>query len=140
MVYLIALQDVNPCPFRIVDEINQAMDPVRTHRLGARARACCAPRARRASLTPARARARAQTNERRIFECITRAVASQRSRTQYFLITPKLLPDLHYSEQTAVHFIYNGPYMQPNHLFDVGASAEHGGDRSPSASPDDEDS
>ncbi|KAG8466510.1 hypothetical protein KFE25_007889 [Diacronema lutheri] len=107
MVYLIALQDVNPCPFRIVDEINQAMDP---------------------------------TNERRIFECITRAVASQRSRTQYFLITPKLLPDLHYSEQTAVHFIYNGPYMQPNHLFDVGASAEHGGDRSPSASPDDEDS
>lgn len=75
MVYLIALQDVNPCPFRVVDEINQAMD---------------------------------RHNERRIFEVITKATACQRSKTQYLLITPKLLPDLHYSKHTALHFVFNG--------------------------------
>ena len=80
MVYLIALQDVNPCPWRIVDEINQAMDP---------------------------------SNERRIFDCITKATdekadGADDSQTQYILITPKLLPDLNYSKTTSVHFIYNG--------------------------------
>jgi len=106
MVYLIALQDINPCPFRVVDEINQAMDP---------------------------------TNEKRIFECITRAVASQASKTQYFLITPKLLPDLHYSTQTSMHFIYNGPYMQPAGMFALDVSAKSGGDRSHAISPDESD-
>jgi len=27
MLYLISLQDLTPCPFRLVDEINQGMDP-----------------------------------------------------------------------------------------------------------------
>jgi len=27
MLYLIALQNMTPCPFRLVDEINQGMDP-----------------------------------------------------------------------------------------------------------------
>lgn len=75
MVYLIALQDVNPCPFRVVDEINQAMDP---------------------------------NNERKIFTCITKATEEQHSKTQYFLITPKLLPDLDYGPSTTLLFIYNG--------------------------------
>ena len=42
MVYLIALQDINPCPFRVVDEINQAMGPVRA--ADARDQAGSAPR------------------------------------------------------------------------------------------------
>ena len=42
-------------PFRVVDEINQAMD---------------------------------STNERKVFECITRAC--QKGDKQYFLLTPKL--------------------------------------------------
>lgn len=27
MLYLISLQELTPCPFRLVDEINQGMDP-----------------------------------------------------------------------------------------------------------------
>jgi hypothetical protein len=27
MLYLISLQDITDCPFRLVDEINQGMDP-----------------------------------------------------------------------------------------------------------------
>lgn len=28
MLYLISLQELTPCPFRLVDEINQGMDPI----------------------------------------------------------------------------------------------------------------
>ncbi|XP_057176786.1 structural maintenance of chromosomes protein 5 isoform X3 [Triplophysa rosa] len=33
MLYLMALQDLNRCPFRVVDEINQGMDPVNERRV-----------------------------------------------------------------------------------------------------------
>ena len=78
MVYLISLQNINPAPFRVVDEINQAMD---------------------------------STNERNVFECITHAC--REGGKQYFLLTPKLLPDLDYGEDTAIQFVFNGPWMQP---------------------------
>ena len=67
MIYLISLQNINPSPFRVVDEINQAMD---------------------------------STNERHVFECITHAC--REGGKQYFLLTPKLLPDLDYGEETSV--------------------------------------
>jgi len=73
MVYLISLQSVNPAPFRVVDEINQAMD---------------------------------STNERHVFECITHAC--REGGKQYFLLTPKLLPDLDYGEETAIQLVFNG--------------------------------
>ena len=75
MVYLISLQNINPAPFRVVDEINQAMD---------------------------------STNERHVFECITHAC--KEGGKQYFLLTPKLLPDLEYGEETAIQLVFNGPY------------------------------
>ena len=78
MVYLISLQNINPAPFRVVDEINQAMD---------------------------------SSNERNVFQCIT-AACSQGGK-QYFLLTPKLLPDLSYGDDTTIHFVFNGPYMLP---------------------------
>jgi hypothetical protein len=78
-----------------------------------------------------------QTNERRIFECITRAVASQSSKTQYFLITPKLLPDLTYTSQTTVLFIYNGPYMRPATDFMIEDHSGAKSERRNSVSPDD---
>lgn len=77
MIYLISLQTVNPAPFRVVDEINQAMD---SH------------------------------NERHVFECITHACRS--GGKQYFLLTPKLLPDLDYGEETAIQLVINGPHAQ----------------------------
>ena len=75
MVYLISLQNINPAPFRVVDEINQAMD---------------------------------STNERNVFDCITHAC--REGGKQYFLLTPKLLPDLDYGEDVCMQIVYNGPW------------------------------
>ena len=86
MVYLISLQNINPAPFRVVDEINQAMD---------------------------------STNERNVFECITHAC--REGGKQYFLLTPKLLPDLEYGEETALQIVLNGPYVSSQ--FNLGAFA-----------------
>lgn len=33
MLYLMALQELNRCPFRVVDEINQGMDPINERRV-----------------------------------------------------------------------------------------------------------
>uniref|UniRef100_UPI00358F1C96 structural maintenance of chromosomes protein 5-like n=1 Tax=Myxine glutinosa TaxID=7769 RepID=UPI00358F1C96 len=77
MLYLLALQELNKCPFRVVDEINQGMDP---------------------------------TNERRVFDIIVNTVSINET-SQYFFITPKLLPDLPYNDKMSVHFVYNGPYI-----------------------------
>jgi chromosome segregation ATPase len=76
MMYLIALQPLTPAPFRLVDEINQAMDPI---------------------------------NERRIWEQVVAASSGDKS-PQYFLVTPKLLSDLTYSDSIVVHVVFNGVY------------------------------
>ena len=78
MVYLISLQNINPAPFRVVDEINLAMD---------------------------------STNERNVFQCITHAC--NQGGKQYFLLTPKLLPDLDYGHETSIQLVLNGPYNLP---------------------------
>jgi chromosome segregation ATPase len=77
MLYLISLQDLSRSPFRLVDEINQGMDP---------------------------------HNERMIFERVVHN-ATSRDHPQYFLITPKLLPDLHFTKEMVVLFILNGPWV-----------------------------
>jgi chromosome segregation ATPase len=77
MLFLIAMQDLSDCPFRLVDEINQGMDP---------------------------------RNERAIFSLVVRA-ATRPNTPQYFLITPKLLLDLEYSEAATVLAVFNGPQM-----------------------------
>eukprot|EP00877_Chromochloris_zofingiensis_P011381 jgi/Chrzof1/6497/Cz18g13150.t1 len=74
ILYLIALQDVTVTPFRVVDEINQGMDPV---------------------------------NERKVFNQLV-AASTRDGTPQCFLLTPKLLPDLHYNENTQVLGIFNG--------------------------------
>lgn len=77
MLFLIAMQDLSDCPFRLVDEINQGMDP---------------------------------RNERAVFSLVVRA-ATRPNTPQYFLITPKLLLDLEYSEAATVLAVFNGPQM-----------------------------
>ena len=84
MVYLISLQEINPAPFRVVDEINQAMD---------------------------------STNERIIFKCVMEACKD--GGKQYFLLTPKLLPDLDYGEDCAIQLVFNGPYNSRRDQFDL---------------------
>ena len=77
MLYLISLQELTNAPFRVVDEINQGMDPI---------------------------------NERKIFRRMTDA-ASKDSTPQTFLLTPKLLNNLKYTEDCTVLCIFNGPWI-----------------------------
>ncbi|WOK96810.1 structural maintenance of chromosomes protein 5 isoform X2 [Canna indica] len=78
ILYLVSLQDLTNCPFRVVDEINQGMDPI---------------------------------NERKMFQQLVRA-ASQLNTPQCFLLTPKLLPDLEYSNACSILNIMNGPWIE----------------------------
>ncbi|GLT36064.1 hypothetical protein SLA2020_104690 [Shorea laevis] len=78
ILYLVSLQDLTNCPFRVVDEINQGMDPI---------------------------------NERKMFQQLVRA-ASQPNTPQCFLLTPKLLPNLEYSEACSILNIMNGPWIE----------------------------
>jgi chromosome segregation ATPase len=72
-----ALQDLAQSPFRVVDEINQGMDP---------------------------------RNERMVHERMV-DIACQENTSQYFLVTPKLLPGLKYHEKMKVHIINSGEYI-----------------------------
>lgn len=82
MMYLMALQHFSKAPFRVVDEMNQGMDP---------------------------------RNERWVHSQIVRTVCEpddpQSGHNQYFLITPKLLPDLDYHERMRVLIVYNGEHV-----------------------------
>ncbi|XP_042487447.1 structural maintenance of chromosomes protein 5-like isoform X2 [Macadamia integrifolia] len=77
ILYLVSLQDLTHCPFRVVDEINQGMDPI---------------------------------NERKMFQQIVQ-VAMKPNASQCFLLTPKLLSDLQYSNACCVLHIMNGPWI-----------------------------
>lgn len=90
IMYLMALQGMMVAPFRCVDEINQGLD---------------------------------ERNERLVFKRIvsnsTRAPGEEGPTDhegQYFLITPKLLPNLYDMEVEAmtVLFIFNGPHNVKN--------------------------
>jgi structural maintenance of chromosomes protein 5 len=85
ILYLMALQDMMVAPFRCVDEINQGLD---------------------------------ERNERLVFKRIVANSCRPPKSTvidhsgQYFLITPKLLPNLTAMEEEAmtVLFVFNGPF------------------------------
>ncbi|XP_066258380.1 structural maintenance of chromosomes protein 5 [Euwallacea similis] len=53
------------------------------------------------------------TNERRIFELVAETTY-EADTSQYFLITPKLVPNLDYPRHLTVHIIHNGPFMNPD--------------------------
>ncbi|KAI3646376.1 hypothetical protein MP228_009304 [Amoeboaphelidium protococcarum] len=73
IMYLISLQCFSKSPFRVVDEINQGMDP---------------------------------RNERLVHAQLVDTVCNE-GQSQYFLITPKLLPDLQYHAGMKIHVIFN---------------------------------
>lgn len=92
IMYLMALQDMMISPFRCVDEINQGLD---------------------------------ERNERLVFRRIVRnSTNPSKSNTlrndhsgQYFLITPKLLPNLTDMENkdVTILFVFNGPFNFENY-------------------------
>ncbi|KAF9209114.1 Structural maintenance of chromosomes protein 5 [Haplosporangium sp. Z 27] len=77
IMYLMALQSLSNVSFRVVDEINQGMDP---------------------------------RNERMVHSQLVEN-ACKVGTAQYFLITPKLLPNLDYHERMKVLCIYNGEWL-----------------------------
>jgi chromosome segregation ATPase len=77
MLYLVSLQQLSKCPFRLVDEINQGMDP---------------------------------NNEKMIFDRVSHQ-ATMPDTPQYFLITPKLLPNLRFDPSITVLCVFNGPWQ-----------------------------
>jgi chromosome segregation ATPase len=84
MLYLVSLQQLSKCPFRLVDEINQGMDP---------------------------------NNEKMIFDRVSKQ-ATLPNTPQYFLITPKLLPDLKFDPSITVLCVFNGPWQLPQSQWD----------------------
>jgi chromosome segregation ATPase len=50
-------------------------------------------------------------NERRIFDLLVEST-SQSHTAQYFLITPKLVPNLKFSRSMMVHIVHNGPFVE----------------------------
>ncbi|XP_017884045.1 structural maintenance of chromosomes protein 5 [Ceratina calcarata] len=58
------------------------------------------------------------TNERRVFNLLVKMTGRPNS-PQYFLLTPKLLPNLEYAETVTVHCVYNGPFMIAHEAFDT---------------------
>jgi len=103
MLYLLCLQEVTGTPFRVVDEINQGMD---------------------------------SKNERMIFNRIVASCAMLPSKDdnkemsklspQYFLVTPKLLPNLEYPENAdiSVLCVYNGIGMLPHDQWNMKCVSE----------------
>merc|ERR1712036_37227 len=77
MLFLLAMQPISQCPFRLIDEINQGMD---------------------------------NRNERMIFQALAKTAES--SKTQYFLITPKILEDLPYNKNITVGIVHNGIFAK----------------------------
>ncbi|KAM0722446.1 hypothetical protein Q7P37_001887 [Cladosporium fusiforme] len=85
--YLMALQSLARAPFRLVDEINQGMDP-RNERL---------------------------VHSRLVNIACASAREGGGGGSQYFLITPKLLSGLEYHPKMKVHCIASGEHMPDDH-------------------------
>jgi len=91
MLYLLSLQQVTTVPFRVVDEINQGMDPVNERRIMQILNFECTPKRRH------------RDDESGVIKHLP----------QYFVVTPKLLPRLEYSPCSSVFVIFNGPFQMP---------------------------
>lgn len=102
--YLMALQSLVQAPFRVVDEINQGMDP-RNERYVSRALRCT-------SSSPQQ-HTDLMMHHRLVHSRMVDIACSEHT-SQYFLITPKLLNNLKYHENMKVHCIASGEFM-PDH-------------------------
>jgi structural maintenance of chromosomes protein 5 len=57
-------------------------------------------------------------NERKVFDIIVQNSCSKLF-AQYFLLTPKLLPDLSFDEKTNVICVFNGPQNLPHSKYNL---------------------
>lgn len=57
-------------------------------------------------------------NERKVFDIIVQNSCSKH-QAQYFLLTPKLLPDLAFDDKTNVICVFNGPENLPHSKYSL---------------------
>lgn len=56
-------------------------------------------------------------NERKIFQMLV-DITCQEGQSQYFFVTPKLLPNLPYNDLMTVSIVHNGPTIDDSYMFD----------------------
>jgi len=105
MLYLLCLQEVTNTPFRMVDEINQGMDARNEKLVFNQIVQACEPK------RPPAPRRNAQEEEEEL--------DNQMEPAQYFVVTPKLLPNLTYSKRVAIFNVYNGPSVVDQSEWDL---------------------
>eukprot|EP00298_Acanthocystis_sp_HF-20_P016396 c21470_g3_i1.p1 GENE.c21470_g3_i1~~c21470_g3_i1.p1 ORF type:complete len:1155 (-),score=486.10 c21470_g3_i1:38-3502(-) len=97
--FLIALQQLDSAPFRLVDEINQGMDSSNERKI---------IKLIIAASSPLQNLFGSEIPDEYLSENNSFSTGNQ-----YFMITPKLLSGLEFDESVAVHVIFNGPHT-PN--------------------------
>lgn len=55
-------------------------------------------------------------NERKIFQMLVE-ITCQPDQSQYFFVTPKLLPDLPHSDLMTVSVVHNGKHIEDSYIF-----------------------
>ncbi|XP_050090664.1 structural maintenance of chromosomes protein 5 [Anopheles aquasalis] len=56
------------------------------------------------------------TNERKVFDMLV-AETCREGQSQYFFVTPKLLPHLRYDEKMTINIVHNGKYIESPDVF-----------------------
>ena len=64
-------------------------------------------------------------NERKIFQMLV-DITCQRDQSQYFFVTPKLLPDLPHSDLMMISVVHNGKNIEDPYIFLDGLEEEEG--------------
>jgi structural maintenance of chromosomes protein 5 len=119
--YLMSLQSLTQSPFRVVDEINQGMDPRNERLVHSRMVAIATGNDEWTPDSNARNHGvNSNDNDddddvgdivRQVDASIERAELGSGSGSQYFLVTPKLLHDLRYEEGMRVMCIMSGEHL-----------------------------
>lgn len=77
-------------------------------------------------------------NERKIFQMLV-DITCQEGQSQYFFITPKLLPDLPYNDFMTVTVVHNGKYIEDPYVFERDGEGETMNETAMEVDEDDDD-
>ena len=106
-----SLQSLTRSPFRVVDEINQGMDPRNERLVHKRMVGIACGVLDQQPQTQSRTSRQSEDQEEEENESDSALPGQRQGGSQYFLITPKLLHDLTYERGMRVLCIASGEYM-----------------------------
>ena len=119
IIYLLALQKRTRCPIRLVDEVNQGMDEKNERRAFFAIMRSCGGFDADVTVESGKGKNKSNNSGKRKHGSMSSPVVSSTGASQFFLLTPKLLPDLPYNGNVTVHVVFNGPYMMPDAKWDM---------------------